>query len=487
MTRSCDQRRISKGGKSVPWFIRVNSVRRISILKQIHFITFMAAAVIASGTQAQAPIGLESGQSEAPPQHSSNLRDIHIQGDDSQVLDKGFGLFGIQVVLVSSPVPTHHMLKIDIDGADLNAAAAVLSAMTHCFFVTLNSHLILAVPDDKTNHANFGRMNAEALVIPNLAAKPQDRSSVVELLTSLFGVTNPSLVRDTAVVSASPEDLYSIGKTLSTLYRPGPQVLLDVKTYLISRTHNRNMGVQPPRRVVIFNVYSAAESLISSNSSIVQELIQAGLVTAGDTLGIAELLVADGYASNSVLGVSSVYFGGGKTATGVQFDSVSGNASLSVSSVKELQDAKLQLATGRTGTLRVGQRYPILSSTTSSLGASSKASTTPTIEYEDLGLTLEARPQVLADREVLVHLHETIRSLEGTSLNNIPLLNNQEISTDLSIPDGVTTVLVSNLNRSETLATQGIADAITTDSSKDVTESQLVVTITPTVTRVNTP
>jgi acetyl-CoA carboxylase beta subunit len=51
----------------------------------------------------------------------------------------------------------------------------------------------------------------------------------------------------------------------------------------------------------------------------------------------------------------------------------------------------------------------------------------------------------------------------------------------------VTTVLVSNLNRSETLATQGVVDAITTDSSRDMTESQLVITITPVVTRITEP
>ena len=100
---------------------------------------------------------------------------------------------------------------------------------------------------------------------------------------------------------------------------------------------------------------------------------------------------------------------------------------------------------------------------------------------------MEAKLQVVADKEVLVHLHETIRSLAGTSLNNIPILDNQDVSTDLSIPGGVTTVLVSNLNRSETLATQGVVDAIPTDSSRDMTESQLVITITPVVTRITKP
>jgi hypothetical protein len=48
-------------------------------------------------------------------------------------------------------------------------------------------------------------------------------------------------------------------------------------------------------------------------------------------------------------------------------------------------------------------------------------------------------------------------------------------------------VLVSNLNRSETLATQGVADGIPTDSSRDMTDSQLVITITPFVTRKTEP
>jgi Flp pilus assembly secretin CpaC len=256
-----------------------------------------------------------------------------------------------------------------------------------------------------------------------------------------------------------------------------PQVLLQIKAYTISRSYNRDAGIELPGKFIIFNVLTEAESLLNSNASVVEELIAAGLVTAGDTLGIAELLIADGYASGSVLGSGSLYFGGGYTATGVQFDSATANASLATSAVQQLQAVTLQLADGQTGKLRLGERYPVLTATTSAL-TTSATTVTPSIEYEELGLGLEATPHVVSADEVSLHIHEVIRALHGTSINGIP-----EFSSDLTVPAGVTTVVVSNLSRTETLATQGIIDHIPTDLSREQDDSDLLITITPVMTR----
>ena len=107
----------------------------------------------------------------------------------------------------------------------------------------------------------------------------------------------------------------------------------------------------------------------------------------------------------------------------------------------------------------------------------------PSFQYVDLGLTLEARPHIVSGNEVLLHLHESIRSLHGSSLNNIPILDSQEFSSDLTVPAGVTSVMVSNLSRTETLATQGILSSINTNSSHNEDDSELVITVTPVVTR----
>lgn len=426
----------------------------------------------------------------ATPLTKPVLRSMHINGGPAELLVDAFGMYGIQVIF-ATPFQDAKPHRVDLEDADLATTGQVLGAMTHCFFVPISAHTILAVADDKQHRAQYERLVTATFDVPTLEnLSTEERKSLEALLVGLFNVSKMVFHRNSVTVRASPEVLLEVQNTLTTLYRPVPQVLLQIKSYIVSRTHNRNLGVELPQTIKIFNVLTEANSLISSNSSVVQELISAGLVASGDTLGIAELLIAAGYASDSVLGSSSLYFGGGLTATGVQFDSISANASLSISSIQQLESATLHLADNQPGTFKVGEHYPVLTATTLAVGTSTSAtssSATPSIEYEDLGLLLEAKPHIVSDKEVLLHLHETIRSLQGSSLNTIPVLENQEFSSDLSVAAGVTTVVVSNVSHTETLATQGVIDSITTNSSRNTNDSELVITITPIITRSSSP
>jgi len=444
-----------------------------------------ASALVSSASLAQH--GSEAKQKSLPEIHVDPLlRSMHIKGGPAELLVDAFAMYGIQVIF-ATPFEDAKPHSVDLEDADLATAGQVLGAMTHCFFVPVGAHAILAVADDKQHRAQYERLVTATFDVPNLEdLSTEERTSLEALLVGLFNVPKVTFHRNSVTVHATPEVLLEVQNMLATLYRPAPQVLLQIKSYIVSRTHNRNLGVQLPQTIQIFNVLTEANNLISSNSSVVQELISAGLVASGDTLGIAELLIAAGYAGNSVLGSSSLYFGGGLTATGVQFDSVAANASLSVSSIQQLESATLHLADNQPGIFKVGEQYPILTATTLAVGASTSAtssSATPSIEYADLGLLLEAKPHIVSDKEVLLHLHETIRSLQGSSLNTIPILDNQEFSSDLSVATGVTTVVVSNLSHTEALATQGVIDSITTNSSRNTDDSELVITITPIITR----
>jgi general secretion pathway protein D len=411
------------------------------------------------------------------------LHSVHLDGTAGELLERAFGLYGIQVVVLPPLAAAVRPLHVDLDQVDLPAMASVLGAMTQSFFVPVSKYLLLAVADDKENRLRFERLRTATITVPNLpGASSQEQATLQGLLTGVFDIKDPVFRGNTVTLRTAPTIFLQAKDTLLTLYRPEPQVLLQIKAYTITRSHNRDAGIELPGSFVIFNVLTEAESLLSSNASVVEELIAAGLVTAGDTLGIAELLVAGGYASGSVLGSGSLYFGGGYTATGVQFDSAKANASLAVSGAQQLQAVTLQLADGQMGKLRLGERYPVLTATTSAL-TTSASTVTPSIQYEDLGLALEATPRVVSANEVSLHIHETIRALHGTSINNIPVIDNQEFSSDLTVSAGVTTVMVSNLSRTETLATQGIIDHIPTDLSRDQDESDLLITITPVVTR----
>lgn len=418
------------------------------------------------------------GLAQAQEQLQSRLRSMHLRGEKTQVLRQAFDLYGIDVVFAEPIQGLTRELKVDLTDADLAATAEVLGAMSHCFFVPVNAHLMLAVQDDKAHRSQYERLFTETITIPNLQPGNADQGREVEgLLSSVFG-TRSVLKGNQVTIRATKRDLLQIEDTLTHLFEPPPQVLLEVRAYTVSRNQDRNAGVDPPQQITIFNVESEANSLIASNSSIVQELIASGVVSAGDYLAIAVALIAEGYGSSSVLSSSFVTVGGGLTDFGVQFGSLPVNLSLIKSTSQQLQSATLRLANGEAGKLRVGSRYPIETASTVAAGGSS-SSATPSIEYEDLGLTLEVKPQVVSEGEVLLQLHQTVRALAGSSLNGIPVLENQEFVSALSVPSGVTTVVVSDLSNTETRTVQGFGAIAPADRELNQQSSALVVTVTP--------
>jgi len=452
-------------------------------LKKSLLAALLVSSALFVSSQMEAVVWAQTALAAASNPGKSKVRSLHLEGSVRDVLRQALALYGVEAVLVADEGFASRQMRVDADDADLASAGVLLRALTHCSLVPLDAHLVLAMPEKAGDVSKSDRLTTATISTTNLMANSQQSKATNELLSTVFGNVKASFHGDEIVMQASPEIVAQARSVLAALDRPQAQIMLDVKAYTISRTHDRDLGVALPKSVTVFNILSAAESLISSNSTIVQEMISAGLVSSGDTLEIALLLIEGGYGGSSVLGSSSLYFGGGYTYTGIQFDSVKANASLSESTVRELQEAHLQLADGEKGKFRVGERYPVLTATTSALGSTSSGSTTPSIQYEDLGLTLEASAHLEADDEVLVHLHETIRSLAGSSLNDIPILDNQEVATDLTVAAGMTTVLISNLSKSETRATQKFLGLIPMDSSRDTTDSQLLITITPVVTR----
>jgi general secretion pathway protein D len=442
-----------------------------------------AVAVGLGSAQAQEKSFPDVGEARSSTRLFPRLRTMHLTGEASQVIRDAFQLYGIDVVFVPPMESLHRPLTVDLTDANLTATGEVLQAMARCFFVPVNPQLVLAVQDDKEHRSMYEQLFTETIEVPNMRTDIAEESSEVKgLLSNVFDIQNPTLRRNRVTLRATRRELLQVEETLAHLYQPPPQVLLEVNAYMVSRNRGRNLGVQTPQQIKIFNVDSEAESLIAGNSSVVKELIAAGVVSAGDTLAIAVALVTEGYGSSSVLSSSFVTFGGGYTDFGVQLGSIPANMSLTKSTSQQVRSATLQLANNQAGKLRVGSRYPVKVASTTALGGKSSSST-PSIQYEDLGLTLEAKPHVTVAGEVLLHVHESFRSLDGTSLNSIPIIDNQEFVSDLSVPAGMTTVMVSNLSSSETRTIQGFAALAPTSGDLDQQGSALVITVTPRLSR----
>ena len=164
------------------------------------------------------------------------------------------------------------------------------------------------------------------------------------------------------------------------------------------------------------------------------------------------------------------------------------------------------------GLIRVGTRYPIETSSYSSIGASSvsipgltsaglsstlaglginlnslsSSATIPQVQYQDLGLTLQITPSVERTNDVALKFDFKMTALEGTSLNGLPVLTNESYTADINVKTGASAMLVSDLSSSESKAVSGVPGLSdlpgfqsATNSSTDLDVSSLVIVITP--------
>ena len=157
-------------------------------------------------------------------------------------------------------------------------------------------------------------------------------------------------------------------------------------------------------------------------------------------------------------------------------------------------------------------RYPITTSTYSTPSASSLAgvgvngtsaasllasylgtantTTIPQISYEDLGLTLKVTPNVQKSGRVAMKLDLKIESLAGSALNNIPILASRTLTSDITVNESETAMLVSTVSKSESSAVTGLPGLselpgfqIPTEQNVTRDSSELIILITPHVVR----
>ena len=179
------------------------------------------------------------------------------------------------------------------------------------------------------------------------------------------------------------------------------------------------------------------------NQSILQQAIASGALTLPTTLSAAQLLllealflVRSGLATDSNVSGLVAILGGGLTTLGISAIGSAGfNFGLNTSDSRALDDITVRVGDRQTTTLRVGEKYPITTSTyssglssattaavagatingvsVSSLLASASSAVIPIIQYEDLGITLKTAPSVLKSGLIALHIDLKIEALTG--------------------------------------------------------------------------
>jgi type II secretory pathway component GspD/PulD (secretin) len=278
-----------------------------------------------------------------------------------------------------------------------------------------------------------------------------------------------------------------MGQFFEQVNTPRPEVMFDIKVFEVSDAYTRQIGLHVPDNFNLFSLASIVDQLNAANSTSIAALV--------------EQLESQ---QNSILSQPVATFGGGLSLAGLTFDQLSAVLSLNESSVQQLEHVQLRASQQQDANFKLGERYPILNSSYSaglsssvlallgSAGAQAQASLPiPSISYEDLGLTLKAKPTIHTNSDVSVELEIAIRSLGTTVTNGIPDILNREYKGGIIVKEGEPAVVAGMVTHSEENALAGLplisaipaVGLLTSQKTKQIDNDELLILITPFVIR----
>ena len=468
------------------------------------------------------PIYAQGGDSLGGPisiAPTPGVHSFHLHTDQRRTIQEVFKAYGLEAMLDDSVRLTQ--TRLDLDDANFAQATQAVGLVTNTFYVPLDPHQVLVARDTAENRRQFERLDLETIYLPGL-----NSAELIEVGTvakTVFELTQSSVDASAGTITlrAPPSTLNAFNSTVRELIDGHNQVLLDVTLLQIAHTSDRNTGIQPPQSVSAFNVYSEEQSILNANQSLVQQIISSGLAAPGDTLAILGILLASGQVSSSLFSNGIALFGGGITQSALAPGAMTANLNLNSSDSRELDHMLLRLSDGNSGgsdaaagTIRSGTRYPIQTSSFSSLsaslpnipgltGAGSSSSLSsllsslggsipnvPQVQYEDLGLTLKATPRVMRNDDVALNIDLKIDALSGSTINGNPILNNRSYSGIVTLRKDEGVVVVSELDKQESKAISGVPGLSEIPGLNNITDndvqrmgSTLLIIMTPHVIR----
>ncbi|MBV8672836.1 MAG: hypothetical protein JOZ33_05335 [Acidobacteriaceae bacterium] len=448
----------------------------------------------------------------APTQGRHSFR-LHTSGTD--MLRQVLTAYGITPTFDSSV--KNQPVRLDLENVDFSQAAQAARLVTRTFFVPLDPKRVLVAEDTKENRTKFQRLAVETVYFPGLT--PTEITEMGNVARNVFEAqqVTVSAGNGTMTVRAPADKITALNSTLAEMLDGRSEIQLDLRLYSIAKTRTQNIGLEFPQTVTLFNVESEVNSILSSNPGLVQQIISSGLASAGDTAAIAAILISSGAVSSSILSQGFAVFGGGKTLTGITTQPGTANLALNSSDTRILDSVTMRVLDQEESTIRSGTRYPIITSSYSALAGStlavpglssagvsssltglgiggselaSSSSVIPQVQYQDLGLTLKVKPMVQKNRDVSLNLDLKITSLAGSSINNIPVLDNQQYTAIATLKLGESALVLSSLSKQQSKAVTGIPGLSdlpgfqsTTNSLTENNFSDLVIVITPHVVR----
>jgi type II secretory pathway component GspD/PulD (secretin) len=452
--------------------------------------------------RAASPVQVVASEDATAAKPINARHDFHYRGDSRGLLTAIASSYGLTVVF-DDTFPSRRV-RFDIENVDFATAIQQASIVTKSFTVAIEDTVIFACAENPENHRLFDRIGLRTFYIPGGGAA-QEMNELMNSLRTLFEFkfTSLNIASSTITVRGPQPVLQAATEFLSQLNSPRPEVMLDMKVFQVSHTYTRDIGLHVPDQFKLFNIPASALAALSGQNiqDLINQLISSGGINQAGNQSISALLAQLQSQQNSIFSQPLATFGGGLTFMGLSLDSLGAVLSMNESSVKSLQHVTLRASQEKEATFKLGSRYPILNASFAPvfnnpaiaqvIGNQSFTAPFPSVNYEDLGLTLKAKPEVHNNSDIALTVEIQFRTLGTTNLNGIPDILNREYKGGILLKEGEPAVVAGMITKSDQHSLSGLPafsqipalGLLTSQTHKQDEEDELLILITPFIVR----
>jgi len=333
---------------------------------------------------------------------SGGLKSFDIRGDAKTVVEKVMAEYGLLVVFegdYQAPPP----FRFRLADVEFGVALRALETLSNSFLVPVNDRLALVVRDTPQKRTEMSPAMAIAIPIPERISI-QDAQELMTAVVHTLEIRKFSLdpVKRVVYLRDQVQKVTAARAILNDLSRTRAQVEIDVEFLEVTKSSSLGYGLQLPT--------------------------SSALINFGSFLGNS------GSASASAAGFSQfLTFGAGASFFGIGIASSAVMATFTKSDTDVILKSQLVTLDGMPATLHVGEKYPLVTATysggstsTIGTGASSGLIAPPTINFQDLGLSLKITPAVHDEGEVTLEISTEFTVLGTTDANGNPSISNRK-------------------------------------------------------------
>jgi general secretion pathway protein D len=322
----------------------------------------------------------------------------------------------------------------------------------------LSANMVMIYPNTPAKQKDYEEQIVHTFYLTN--ALPKD---VESLLKSMLGAKNLFVDERTNVVVMrdTPDTVRMAEKLVASIDVPEPEVLIAVEVVEIARSRLLDLGITPPT------------SITASATSVV------GGAAAASTGGAAGLVLNDLTKQNAnTIAITPV--------------SISANALQTVGNTNTLASPRIRARNKEKAKILIGSRVPVITSSTALLTSGTASSSS--VQYLDVGLTLEVQPTVYADGDVGIKVGLEVSSITNTVVvqgTQAYTIGTRNANTVLRLKDGETQILAGLIQDSDTRTAAGIpglsqipvVGRLFGSNNTDREKNEIVLSITPHIIR----